>query len=418
MGIWRVWNAGSEPGLPLVSHFSPRTGISADQTLKINFRKSPGSSLTGGWILVNSTVDALNACYMAYGGGSTLYLLNDTNTGIAGSIQLTGSLGPPISNSQCVVVSGLVSTSGDNTEVTVNVSFTESFTGTRLIFGGITDTVGNSPGWQPVGILKFPSDGIGPPAVSGISVYAPSSTQLLGYANCKNNNDQIIPACPMRVAAGPYFNTNGHFHNANRPATLVSTSPSGPFSALIDVTTDALTGLVPIYGQTTQIGQFERVSACPTGGLYPCGGVDYLVGYNDIYWVSERDQWIHIGGNTTGHGGNEYNHWMRSVPAYAILATATQFLAANPAQGKIAVNDMSLPFGGRFDIQANNRWAGSHFNHSLGKAVDVRGNSGLYTIPPQLLEQFRLLCLSNGASLALIEDQFNTNGNRHIHCEF
>lgn len=143
-----------------------------------------------------------------------------------------------------------------------------------------------------------------------------------------------------------------------------------------------------------------------------------MVGYNDLYWIAEQDPWIHIGGNTTGHGGNEYNHWMQIGPALGLWATANHFIADHPAQGKIAVNDMSLPFGGRFDIRANNRWAGSHHNHGRGKAVDVRGKPGDYTIPPEHLAEFRDLCTFYGASFAQIEDPSNTDGNRHIHCEF
>jgi len=70
---------------------------------------------------------------------------------------------------------------------------------------------------------------------------------------------------------------------------------------------------------------------------------------------------------------------MTSNAAYGIWYTAVAFLNANPGQGKIAVNDMSLPYGGIFDLNQN--WQGPHFSHSQGTAVDVRGNGGLYSIP-------------------------------------
>ncbi len=109
-----------------------------------------------------------------------------------------------------------------------------------------------------------------------------------------------------------------------------------------------------------------------------CAGYSYRVGYSDIYWVEEKPQWIHVGATPQHEGSNSYNHWMTTAAGYGIWNTAVAFLALHPSQGKIAVNDMSLPFGGLFDISAG--WEQPHAEHNRGKAVDV-ATSGPYGIP-------------------------------------
>ena len=65
------------------------------------------------------------------------------------------------------------------------------------------------------------------------------------------------------------------------------------------------------------------------------------------------------------------------------------------------MNDMSLPFGGTFDIGQN--WQPPHSEHSRGKAVDVRGNGALYAIPNAQQPEFRQICIDKGASLAITD---------------
>ena len=114
----------------------------------------------------------------------------------------------------------------------------------------------------------------------------------------------------------------------------------------------------------------------------------------------------------TNHGGNEFNHWMSSAPAYGIWNTAVEFLSQHPSQVKIAINDMSLPYGGTFDINQN--WQTPHVSHQAGKGVDVRGNGALYAIPDAQQAEFRQLCMDNGATQAITE--FSGTSNQHVHC--
>lgn len=91
------------------------------------------------------------------------------------------------------------------------------------------------------------------------------------------------------------------------------------------------------------------------------------------------------------------------------------FGGAARAQGKIAVNDMALPFGGVFDIYFN--WQIPHETHYRGTAVDVRGNDRTYAVPDHLQQEFIDLCHEPfGAIEYLIEDRGTPN--QHIHCRW
>ncbi len=171
-------------------------------------------------------------------------------------------------------------------------------------------------------------------------------------------------------------------------------------------------GTARVWVRTTAVGQAEYLNIC----TFYCIRKDYAVGYRGIYWVEEKPQWMHIGGDTTMHGGNEFNHWMTSAAAYGIWYTAVEFLSKHPEQGKIAVNDMSLPFGGIFDTNKN--WQTPHINHRKGKAVDVRGNKRSRAIPDSQQNEFLEICKMKGADEIKSMVEFRGKSNQHIHCRW
>lgn len=232
--------------------------------------------------------------------------------------------------------------------------------------------------------------------------------------------------CDVRVSSEPYWNTNGHFHNSNRPSSRISSETNGPWSTYLDLNTGASgyalfwlnPGQLTFFweGENKLLAQAERLRFQPRdpGGVSTT--TDYAVGYTDppIYYVEPKPQWIHVGGRTQ-HGGNAYSHWMTSFAAYKIWYVALDFLAAHPEQGKIAVNDMALPFGGVFDIYFN--WQPPHKTHYRGTAVDIRGNSEPYAVPDDVQEEFIALCHDpHGAIEYRIEDRGTPN--QHMHCRW
>lgn len=226
-----------------------------------------------------------------------------------------------------------------------------------------------------------------------------------------NQYGQLIPNTTLWVTPFAYNNTNGHFHNANRPTSQVASTQGGIFSSLGTFVTTNQYGSATVWVKPGAIGQAEYLTAC----AQYCKSGDHAVGYSNIYWVEEKPQWIHIGGNTTNHGSNAFNHWMASSSAYNLWYTAVEYLSRYPGQGKIAVNDMSLPYGGVFDA-INQNWLPPHAQHSTGGAVDIRGNTALYAVPNAQQPEFRQICLDKGAYLAITE--FPGTSNQHIHCEW
>jgi len=119
-----------------------------------------------------------------------------------------------------------------------------------------------------------------------------------------------IANCPLTISTSAINNTGGHYHNTNRPKSQLSTSISGPWSnnSLTNVYTGP-NGSTTIYSKASSIGQREQLVVCPQRPEGICTTASVNVRYNDIYYVEEKSEWIHVGGRSE-HGGNDYSHWM------------------------------------------------------------------------------------------------------------
>jgi len=144
----------------------PGTNWSGPEVMGTNPARATGSGTqmytftfadTNGWqdlgvvnVLINDDLDGYDACYLAYSrAANILYLVNDAGTALLPGVTLDGSASA--SNSQCSV-SGVASGSGNTLTLMLNVTFTPSFTGNRLIYLAARsngDTLNS--GWQAVG---------------------------------------------------------------------------------------------------------------------------------------------------------------------------------------------------------------------------------------------------------------------------
>jgi hypothetical protein len=153
---------------------------------------------------------------------------------------------------------------------------------------------------------------------------------------------------------------------------------------------------------------------------------DYGVGYGDLYFASSP-LWIQNGGNNTpgatddGHGTNANNHWMTQTASGGLAGATRSYLAGHARQTQICTNDMALPVGGKFDIQAIvpgttglHRWASPHIAHDRGTAVDIAGpGSGQCPNNQVNIAAFLQACVANGANV-----QNSVNEGNHAHCNF
>jgi len=248
-----------------------------------------------------------------------------------------------------------------------------------------------------VGCYGWPG---GQPASCYLTITS-QSWQVDSNGHSASQHSTPVPSSAFILGnTGPYY----HFTGTNLVGTNVSVTLKVGEREDWPNTTDP----------RKMIGKDEYLHACATPGT--CANYSYSVGWQDIYWVEEKPQWIHIGATVKHMNSNSYNHWMTSTAAYGIYNTAVSFLAANPGQGKIAVNDMSLPRGGLFDI--NGTWAPSHWNHQRGKAVDVRSPINPYAVPDNKANEFiNTYVLVEYASYGQVEVPPAT-AVQHIHCEW
>ena len=183
IGVWRVWPPPNPPSpqYPVTSSVSTNSASQANQLLTAQYTKAPGTTFNGAWLLINSTLTAVSACYSAYGGNGYLYLLNDAGTAaVPGAIDLTNGSGGPLSNSQCTVSSATQSISGDQVTINANLIFSSSFMtigGPKVAFGGVQAS-GISSDWQPVLLLFNGSSPGGAITLVSVNLVSKSGSNL------------------------------------------------------------------------------------------------------------------------------------------------------------------------------------------------------------------------------------------------
>jgi len=153
------------------------------------------------------------------------------------------------------------------------------------------------------------------------------------------------------------------------------------------------------------VGQAEWATTCALGG--GCGNYYYAVGVT-IYWVSDHGIWFHTGAREIHGNSVNYNHWMRTDPAYAYYYATLDYQAAHPDHGLVWSNDMSLPFGGKFDLLGTWSAGEEHLSHGEGTAADTNN------IPPQYREEFLYYC---SLYHRIADTRIESNGSLHCRWE-
>lgn len=96
------------------------------------------------------------------------------------------------------------------------------------------------------------------------------------------------------------------------------------------------------------------------------GEVDYLdIMMPGLTELPQSSLYISTGSNKL----HQFNHYATTTTVAALVDLATQWNLQHPGANRLVFNDMSLKWGGRFDVLGN--WRGSHSNHSFGFATDV-----------------------------------------------
>lgn len=138
-----------------------------------------------------------------------------------------------------------------------------------------------------------------------------------------------------------------------------------------------------ISGTTNSNGVFEtHYSPSHISGTIGIDGIssrsrdttDILVGNTSLVLLGEGENY-HLIGQTTAHPVNHYAT-QQAVAAHTLIANdyKAQFYGNNPIpeNDKLAYNDMSLVWGGKFDLAKKWSASGAHAEHREGINTDVR----------------------------------------------
>ncbi|HEX3880725.1 MAG TPA: hypothetical protein VHW24_27275 [Bryobacteraceae bacterium] len=239
-------------------------------------------------------------------------------------------------------------------------------------------------------------------------MYTPSSSHNLSF-QCIDIYDRPIPGAHFTVTPGVYHQTNAHLHDSSSHPF----SSASPGSGYADSN-----GVFSFTLVDTLIGQAEFISiTCSNQAGQVTGQFNYAVGYNDVYYNDHPDIWIKIGGDDTGggtgHGTTAYNRYMTSSAAYGLYNATYTYFGTHPGVSQLCTNDMTLPFGGKFDI--SDTWASPHISHDRGTAGDVAG-PGSSQCPASnqvVISDFIAACVANGANATHSIPEGN-----HAHCNW
>lgn len=191
------------------------------------------------------------------------------------------------------------------------------------------------------------------------------------------------------------------------------------------------TGGFPFELKPSQVGQEEWVRACngppnPLVGYRNCRFDKFKVKYSDLHDYSDTIKSKNTmvpEGTTTIHPDNHYGTTFLTERITKIAKKyRDEFSCYKTAPLKyqpIAINDMSLEYGGVFDVKPGTdwRWRGPHYSHHRGKAVDIRchsknPNSVIYD--DDIITRFLEICTDNNLKYA--RHELKGDAAEHCHC--
>lgn len=162
--------ARAQNATPQAVSSSPASASGLTQTYTFSFSDPDGATDLGVVnILINDFLDGNSACYLAYARSiNVLYLVNDAGNALLPGLVLNGA--GSVGNSQCSVAGAgsSVSASGNTLQLTLAMTFSQSFQGRRIIYMAARDAVEANSGWQPLGVHAVPG-GSAFPKVTSVS---------------------------------------------------------------------------------------------------------------------------------------------------------------------------------------------------------------------------------------------------------
>lgn len=176
-----------------------------------------------------------------------------------------------------------------------------------------------------------------------------------------------IPNCPAAIELYPHQQTGGHCHtDGQRPVEY----PAGAVPRIVTGNTGA-DGLQFVVQHTwpeasggIDVVFYSTVPGCP---FYNDHTVKFIhCVFEDVYSELGTGTGYGLIGSLTEHPSN---HFGTDALLGKLAALGVDFHAADSTTN-LGYNDMSLPWGGAFDLNQN--WRAPHCGHRIGKAIDIR----------------------------------------------
>ncbi|HUS07039.1 MAG TPA: SBBP repeat-containing protein [Bryobacteraceae bacterium] len=143
--------------VPATSSVSPASGYGASQAFQFTLSDQNGpANIVSATMLVNSSLDGNNACYVVfYANPNSAALWSDAT---AGWLPVVFGSGAVVQNNQCSLsgAGSSVSGSGANLVVTLALTFKRTFAGTKNVYAQVTNRSGLSSGWELKGTWTIP----------------------------------------------------------------------------------------------------------------------------------------------------------------------------------------------------------------------------------------------------------------------
>ena len=176
-----VIQAAAPTAPPSATDSGPIAGSGASQTLTFQFSHPQGYTQLGVLnVLINTALNGGSACYIAYSQpAGVLFLVNDAGPDSGLSAPLTLGSAATVQNSQCTVhgTGSAVLASGNTVTLTLRLTFSAAFTGSKVIYTAARDTGAGNSGWKTLGSAQIPeasptlprTDPLNPPAIATAS---------------------------------------------------------------------------------------------------------------------------------------------------------------------------------------------------------------------------------------------------------
>jgi hypothetical protein len=209
-------------------------------------------------------------------------------------------------------------------------------------------------------------------------------------------NEEPAPDKPVTITADWIKGSGGHNHNAGndlkkppkeKMGWIVNVEEADSSRGELATTTNG-NGQIHLRYRAPEFGGQVKLIAqtINTQGDILSTDDQLTVRVPELVPLTDANIYEKIGGTPSHHGPRldtsypnsrspDNNHWINETVGAILVSFSITYAEQFPKSPAVRYNDISLPSGGRFDI--NGRGSGSHTLHRLGQNVDVR------TSPPQ-----------------------------------